>query len=403
MRKAPRGSREAPSIDPSGSVLHVFLDVHLVVGRRVDRAIAIDHDADWRLHLRIGRHRGRNEIHHLAVLHAADADAALAARIVIGGALIVRGLGIDHIQHVVLVDGDTARPTELLPGGEEFSVLVEDHDAAVAAVGDVEVVLAVESDRMRRAHLPVAPAIGAEGLDEFAVLGEHHDTRVIGFGLAMAFADVDVAIGGDGHTGRRIEDVEAGLAGAKAWLAELQEHAAVGTELRHLHSLHALRRGIRHPEIAILIDGRLMRLDEEAGAEIPQCLAVGAEFDDRNAVVRFATINGPEVIIAIDRDRIDRAPGPRRRGPIRYQAVGIGQIAVRLRTGIARLCGRHSGGDDSGEQRNTKSCRARTHVVPPLVLPKAYRTRRNAYRPTRSILDNPDRRDATENYVPLPM
>jgi hypothetical protein len=82
--------------------------------------------------------------------------------------------------------------------------------------------------------------------------------------------------------------------------------------------------------------------------------------------------------MAINRDGIDRAPGPRQRGPIRYLAVGIGQIAVRLRTGIARLCRRYSGGDDSGEQRNAKSCRARTYVVPPLFCRK--RTGRGATR-----------------------
>src|SRR5271156_4799937 len=83
-RTAPRGWGEAPIIDPCGSVLHVFLDVLLIVGRRVDRAVAVDHDADRRLHFRIRHGRGRNEIHHLAVLYAADADAAPATRIVIG-------------------------------------------------------------------------------------------------------------------------------------------------------------------------------------------------------------------------------------------------------------------------------------------------------------------------------
>jgi hypothetical protein len=136
----------------------------------------------------------------------------------------------------------------------------------------------IKGDRVRRAHLPIARAEGAEGPDEFAVLGKHHDARVVGLSLAMAFADVDVAIGGHSHAGRRVEDIEAALAGALAGPAELQEHAAIGTELRHLHAFHALRRGIGHPEIAILIDGRLVRLDEKTGAEIPKCLAVGAKF-----------------------------------------------------------------------------------------------------------------------------
>src|SRR5271170_2517774 len=117
----------------------------------------------------------------------------------------------------------------------------------------------------------------------------------------MAFADVDVAIGGDGHAGRRIEDVETALAGALAGLAELQEHAAVGTKLRHLHALRALRRGIGDPEIAVLVDGRLVRLDEEAGAEILQRLAVGSKLDDGNAIVGFTAVDGPKVVVRIDR------------------------------------------------------------------------------------------------------
>ena len=40
------------------------------------------------------------------------------------------------IDHVVLVDGDAARPAELLPLGEELALLIEDLDAVVGAVGD---------------------------------------------------------------------------------------------------------------------------------------------------------------------------------------------------------------------------------------------------------------------------
>src|SRR5262249_32580154 len=157
----------------------------------------------------IDRHVGRNEIDYLAVLYAADANAALAARIVVVGGLVVGRLRIDHVQHVVFVNGDAARPAELLPGGQKFSLLVEHRDAAVATVGHIEVILAIEGDGVRRAQLPVASPAGGKGLDEFSVLGEHHDSRVVGLRLAMAFADVDVAVGGDRNTGRRIENIEA--------------------------------------------------------------------------------------------------------------------------------------------------------------------------------------------------
>jgi hypothetical protein len=194
---------------------------------------------------------------------------------------------------IALVDGQPARPAELSPGSKECSVLVEDDYPAIAPTGDIEAVLAVEGQRMRRAQLPITSTAVAKGLDEFAIPGEHHDAGIIDFGLTVALADVNIAVAGDGRTGRRIEDVETGPATAFTGLAKFQNCAAVGTELCHLHPFHALRRSIDHPEIAVLIDRRLVRLDKEASAEIPQRLAVGPKFDDRNAVVRFTTVNGP--------------------------------------------------------------------------------------------------------------
>jgi hypothetical protein len=49
--------------------------------------------------------------------------------------ILVR-LIVRHVDHVVRVDGDVARPAELLPFSDELSVRIEDLDAAVAAVGD---------------------------------------------------------------------------------------------------------------------------------------------------------------------------------------------------------------------------------------------------------------------------
>ena len=59
------------------------------------------------------------------------------------------------------VDGDLA---------EEFAVAVEDLDAAVAAVGDVDVSLGVGGDAVRRVELAGLVAGFAEGLEPFAVL-----------------------------------------------------------------------------------------------------------------------------------------------------------------------------------------------------------------------------------------
>src|SRR5215468_7313392 len=152
-----------------------------------------------------------------------------------------------------------------------------------------------------------------------------------------------------------------------------------GTELRHLKALRALRPGIGHPDIAVLVDGHLVRLDKKTSAEILQGVAVGGELDHRNAVVRFTTVRDPEVVVRIDCDGIDRHPWPRRRGPVRDQPVGVGQVIVGLRAGITRLSACYSSGGDAREQCNSKSCQARAHGSPPLVIcylgfPKAYRS-----------------------------
>src|SRR5262249_56744012 len=75
--------------------------------------------------------RFRNEGGDLAVLDAANADALLEARIVAGGRL-----RIGDVDHVVLVDGNVARPPELLPFGNELAVRLANLDAVVGAIGD---------------------------------------------------------------------------------------------------------------------------------------------------------------------------------------------------------------------------------------------------------------------------
>src|SRR5215813_99615 len=83
---------------------------------------------------RIGNERG-----HFPVLGAADIKPALEARI-----LRVVRFGIRCVQHIVLVDEDSARPTELLPFGKELAVLIEYLDAAVGAVSDEQAARRIE-------------------------------------------------------------------------------------------------------------------------------------------------------------------------------------------------------------------------------------------------------------------
>src|SRR5260370_902397 len=110
MAKAVRA--RARTASPPASILDVLLELpNLGVGEAgEDIALIVGCDLLGRSELRVRRNEGRD----LAVLGAADADALLEARI---GLLV--GLRIRHVEHVVLVDEDRARPSELLPFGAQ--------------------------------------------------------------------------------------------------------------------------------------------------------------------------------------------------------------------------------------------------------------------------------------------
>src|SRR5260370_3556550 len=85
------------------------------------------------------------------------------------------------------VDGDLA---------EEFPVGVEDLDAAIAAIGDVDIVLRVDGDAVRRVELAGLVAGLAPGLEPVAVLIGFADARI-----DVAIADVGIAGGIPSHVG----------------------------------------------------------------------------------------------------------------------------------------------------------------------------------------------------------
>ena len=110
-------------------LLHEPLQVHRAGVAGIDIAGIVKAGGFQRTQILGLRNIGRD----LAVLGAADADALLEAGI---GLLV--GLRIRDIDHIVLVDGDAARPPELLPLGKEFAVLIENLEPVVGAVGDEE-------------------------------------------------------------------------------------------------------------------------------------------------------------------------------------------------------------------------------------------------------------------------
>src|SRR6185503_5618647 len=88
-----------------------------------------------------------DEIQHCAVREPADPNAALPSWVgCIGKSIRLRVGYVDH----AIPDGDTTGAAELLPLVDEPTVLIEDLDAHVAAIGDPQSPLRIHGDVMRR-------------------------------------------------------------------------------------------------------------------------------------------------------------------------------------------------------------------------------------------------------------
>src|SRR5688572_22363254 len=153
----------------SPSLFGVLGDAPQSVFRRVEVAGRIGDDTLARSAVRIVGLMTGHEIDDFAVARAADADALLPARIIRR-----RRIRVDHIQLVVAVDVETARPPELLPFSDELPFAVEDLDARVAAVADEDAAARVERERMRIAEFARTGAQLAPFFDEPAVARKLH-------------------------------------------------------------------------------------------------------------------------------------------------------------------------------------------------------------------------------------
>src|SRR5207247_1948091 len=118
-----RSLRRARSPRPPPLILHELLQ-GLFVGKSAEHvAVFVSRDAFRHVGLRpfLG-----DEGRDLTILDAADPD-ALPKRCI----EFFARLGIGHVEDVVAVDVEAARPAELPPFGKEFSILVEDLDAVI--------------------------------------------------------------------------------------------------------------------------------------------------------------------------------------------------------------------------------------------------------------------------------
>src|SRR5437588_11368507 len=97
---------------------------------------------------------------------------------------------------IILVDEQTARPPELPPLEEKFSVLIEYLDTVVAAIRDEQTSFGIHCEIVRHIKFTWTPSLLAPFLDELSVLVELHDS-IVAFGTAVAIGDEYVAIGRD--------------------------------------------------------------------------------------------------------------------------------------------------------------------------------------------------------------
>src|SRR5438874_5899939 len=175
----------------------------------------------------------RNEPGHAVLADRADPDAVTPVRVVVRARLRV-----DHINSVAL-DEQAARAAERVARLEVRSVLIEDLDAVVAAIGHPQPASRVEHERVRRAEFAVAQADPAPRLDEFSIGRELADAR-------RRTALEALADGGRGRHALRVVsvghvDAAVGADDDVVWLVELTVRVARLPRDAETQTLFALR------------------------------------------------------------------------------------------------------------------------------------------------------------------
>src|SRR5262245_65989614 len=137
------------------------------------------------------------------------------------------------MDHFVRGDGNLAGSAELLPVGDEFAIRLQDLDAIVATVGNVDPSRTIKSDAMRRVEFACRLAMLSPRYDERSILSELHDA-VIGAG-AMSIDDIDVSVGRH-HDGADSAQIARAVAG-HARLAQNHQKMVVWAELNQVIAL----------------------------------------------------------------------------------------------------------------------------------------------------------------------
>src|SRR5262249_9582690 len=186
---------------------------------------------------------------------------------------------------------------ELLPFGNELAVGLENLNAIVGTVSDVDAPHRIEGDAVRRVEFARSLAVFAPRGDELSVLGELDDP-VIGPG-AVPIGDVDFAVGRD-HDRAGPRQIAGAVAG-QSRPAQNHQFLAVGSKLDEISALAVLGDLVAAPHIAFAIDKETVRNRERARADRLLKFAGGIELLDRRerrirAFVRPATVEYPDAL-----------------------------------------------------------------------------------------------------------
>src|SRR5467141_4090453 len=298
--------------------------------------------------------RVRNKCRHRAVFGAPDANAPLktwvpcAIRFVIG-----------HVNDVILADKNPAGLAELLPLIEKFSILIEDLDPVVSAVGNEQTSFGIESQGVGRLELPGSLSLLPPRFDELPISRKLHDPRVRI--AAMPIADEDVAIRGNGHGGRPIKSVWS-IAGDSR-LTERHQDLSIRVELEDLLALSIFSLGVSCPHVPIPIYQDAVRDHEHPRAEALHQLPGMIEFEDGRfrpalAGVSSASLSHPHVAVTIQTQlgRLPPRPSLGHLRPAIDREIRIGQ-GIGIGLGVRHPSGhREHRNDNSDERKSMSNC-----------------------------------------------
>src|SRR5262249_27685351 len=243
----------------------------------VDVAVGVDGHALARgalIHTVVAFER-RDEPGDAVFVDRADPDAVSPVRVVVRGRLRV-----DHVDRLAL-DEQAAGTAEHVARLEVRSVLIEDLDAMIAAIGHPQAAARIERQRVRRAEFTVAHADPAPRLDEFPIGRELADARrraafdALGDGVrgdhalrVVPIGHVDAAVRADHHVVRLVE-LAVGVAGL-ARNPAAQEFFTLRAELVPLMAprLRLVARYAGHPHVALLVYRVAVRRHRYPFAEI---------------------------------------------------------------------------------------------------------------------------------------